>query len=93
MDSAVVERDACKLREEQLEEDVSRTQQAMERLVEEVGGKIKREVDKAKCEKDEKINKLMKEIEVCFYFVLLLNYNFLKVLLEKQMKKKVEDLC
>ena len=71
LDAAVVERDAGKMREEQLREDLMHAREHMRELVEQVQCKIKTQVDRAKSEKDEVIGKLMKEIEICFYLICL----------------------
>ena len=69
LDAAVVERDAGKMREEQLREDLMHARENMRELVDQVSCKIKTQVDRAKSEKDETIDKLMKEIEVCLFLL------------------------
>jgi len=63
LDDSRLERDSAIAREKQLREELDATATAMERLVEEVATRIQSEVDKCRCQANEKSNRLLCEIE------------------------------
>ena len=64
MDDACLARDSSMVREKQLRDDLNKSSEAMKLLVEDVAQRIQVEVGKCRKQHQDKINRLMCEIEV-----------------------------